>query len=119
MLLTNVVEKYLKLDDEERASFEALMATPEGKEVKMVVSVYEERGIEKGIKQDIEQGIAQGVELGVARGKCSTLLRLMERKFGTIPDDVRTRMEAITDVEELDRLLDVILMAGTLEEIGL
>lgn len=121
-LLTNVVEKYLTLDDVERARFEALVATPEGKEVAMVVSVYEERGIEKGMAQGLEQGIAQGIEKGIEqgilRGECKTLLRQIERKFGPVSQDVRGRLEAIMDVEELDRLADSILTAQSLEEMG-
>ncbi len=107
MLLTNVVEKYLKLDDVERVRFEELVATPEGKVVEMVVSIYEERGIEKGIEQ------------GILRGERKTLLRQLERKFAPLPDSVRTRLEAITDAEELDRLTDTILTAETLEDMGL
>ncbi len=110
-LLTNVVEKYLKLDDVERVRFDELVATPEGKEVEMVVSIYEERGIEKGI--------VQGVEQGILRGERKTLLRLLERKFAPLPDSVRTRLEAITNAEELERLTDTILTAETLEDMGL
>lgn len=88
----------------------------------MVVSVYEERGIEKGMAQGLEQGIAQGIEKGIEqgilRGECKTLLRQIERKFGPVSQDVRGRLEAIMDVEELDRLADSILTAQSLEEMG-
>ncbi len=102
-LLTNVVETYLKLNDVERASFDTLVATPDGKEVEMVVSVYEERGIEKG-------------EL---RAERRTLLRQLEQKFGNVPDEIRSRIEAITVIAELDRLLDTVLIANSLNEMGI
>lgn len=85
----------------------------------MVVSVYEERGIEKGIEQGRAQGIEEGIEQGVPLGKRSALLRLMERKFGTVEQAVRERLEAITEPEVLDRLLDHILTANSIEEMGL
>lgn len=96
-LLTNVVETYLKLDNAEQANFKALTATPEGKEIEMVVSVYEVRGIEKG--------------------KRETLLRLIELKFRSVQESIRVRLEAITDIDELDGLLDTIYNAQSIEEI--
>ncbi len=110
-----MVETYLMLNDQERESFATLVATSEVKEVQMVVSIYEERGIEKGIQQGITQGIAQGV----TRGEQKLLLRLIERKFGHVPEDVRSRVEAITDLEAIEQLADTILTAQSLEEMGL
>lgn len=106
-LLTNVVEQYLKLNGAEQTQFATLMDTPDGKEVEMVVSVYEQRGIE------------QGIERGVVRGKISSLLYLMEHKFGTVSDTVRANLGAITDTAELDRLLGNVLTAQSIEEMGL
>ncbi len=65
----------------------------------MVMSVYEERGIEKG-------------EL---RAERRTLLRQMELKFGTVPEKVRARIEAISDID----MLDAVLTATSVEEMGI
>lgn len=94
-----MVETYLTLDESERENFESLVATPEGKEVKQMISIYEERGIEKGTRK--------------------TLLRQMERKFGAIPESVRTRLELVKDIDELDRLSDIILSAKSIADMGL
>lgn len=122
-LLTNVVETYLILDAVERQRFEALISTPEGAEIKQMISIYEQRGIEKGIEQGIEKGIEQGIqkgiEQGVVRGKRETLLRLLERKFGALSERVRTRVEQITGTEELDRLSDAILTSQSLADMGM
>lgn len=45
-------------------------------------------------------------------------LHLMESKFGEVPEGVRLRIEAITDLMELDRLADSILTAQSLEQMG-
>ena len=107
-LLTNGVETYLKLDEAESKAFETLVASPEGAEVREKISVYEQRGIEKGIEQGIEQGIE--------RGRCAVLIRLMQQKFGALPDTIVLRIEAITNAVELDRLTDSILTANSIEE---
>ena len=111
-LLTNVVETYLKLDEAESKAFETLVASPEGAEVREMISVYEQRGIEKGIERGIEQGIEQGIE----RGRRAVLIRLMQQKFGALPDTIVLRIEAITNAVELDRLTDSILTANSIEE---
>lgn len=68
-----------------------------------MITVYEQRGIEKGIY----------------RGKQEALLRQMSLKFGPIPESIRTQIEKIADNAELDRLTDQILTAQTLAEMNL
>ena len=65
-----------------------------------MISIYEQRGIEQGIEKGMQQGLAEGM----ARGKRETLVHLLEFKFGELPASVRTRLEQITDTQELDRL---------------
>ncbi len=58
-------------------------------------------------------------ERGILRGKRDTLLRLLRRKFGELPESVLARVQAIQTEAELDRLSERILDAGSLEEMGL
>ena len=102
-LLTNIIETYLPLKAEERAELRQMIAAPEGKEIQDMISVYEQRGIEIGIEQ----------------GKRESLLKLMRHKFGELPDEVTRRIEAITDSNELDRLMGRVLDSSTLEELDL
>lgn len=69
----------------------------------MVISVYEERGIEKG----------------VVRGERKTLIRQLEQKFGLLSENALKHIQQIEDVEELDRLLGLVLTAQSIEEMGL
>ena len=111
VLLTNVVETYLKLNRRDKARFEKLLSKPENREVEMVISVYEERGIEKGKKQ--------GIEIGTVQAERKTLILQMEHKFGSLLENVRASIQNIDNVEELDRLLRLVLTAQSLEEMGL
>ncbi len=52
-------------------------------------------------------------------GKRETLLRLLAQKFGALPDGVTARVEAYESAEELDACFERILMADSLEEMGL
>ncbi len=47
------------------------------------------------------------------------LLRLLEKRFGRLPRKVNRQVGALTSVQELDRLFDSALVAGSLEELGL
>jgi flagellar biosynthesis/type III secretory pathway protein FliH len=92
-----------------------------------MMTVYEERGIqkgiEKGIAEGIEKGIAEGVEMGMARGilegKKETLLDQLRQKFGELPEAVEARVRAIETLNELDGMLRQILTANSFTEMGL
>lgn len=102
-LLVNCVETYLRLDAREQALYEELVAQPEQKEVEEMLTVYEERGI----------------AIGIVRGKRETALRQLRKKFGALPRTVEARIQAMETEAELDALLDAILTARSLEDLGL
>jgi hypothetical protein len=98
-LLVNLIETYLKLNKTEEAEFQHLVAQPDAEEVREMISVYEERGIQKG-KHDM-------------------LLKTLHHKFGKVSKRVVSKVTAMQTEEELDALLNRILDARTLEETGL
>jgi len=101
----NVIETYAKLNSQEQGELQRLVAAPEGEEVGKMISIYEQRGIDKGIEQ------------GETRGKRMTLLRQMRSKFGSVSEEITDRVESISDNGLLDRLLDRILTASTVDEL--
>ncbi|GAB4457449.1 MAG: Rpn family recombination-promoting nuclease/putative transposase [Armatimonadaceae bacterium] len=113
VLLATVVERYIALTPQEQQEL-AKRAAQEGEQtvetLENFVSFYEERGIEKGV----EQGIAEGLLQGERR----TFLRLMERKFGALPESTVAKVEAMK-ADELEKLTDAILSATSLEDLGL
>ena len=60
-----------------------------------------------------------GFAIGKIQGKQEVLLRMLQRKFGNLPESVTARIEAIKNEAQLDALLIRILDANSLEETGL
>jgi hypothetical protein len=109
-LLVNCVETYLQLDAREQALYEELVEQPKQKEVKEMLTVYEQRGITIG-----EQ---RGIAIGAVRGKRDATLRLLRKKFGALPKAVESRIQAMETEAELDTLFDAALAARSLDDLG-
>jgi len=88
-------------------AFERMLHRPE----KTIMSTAE-----KLVNQGIARGIEQGMEQGIARGRIATLVRLLERRFGTLPPQVVVRLHEATPAE-LDRITDRVLEAPSLAAI--
>jgi len=77
----------------------------------------EARGITKGMAEGEARGIAKGEARGIAMGKAEgrkqDLTRLLERRFGPLPRDVRDRITGAGH-DQLDRWLDRVLDARSL-----
>jgi hypothetical protein len=52
-------------------------------------------------------------------GMRQIVLRLMDQRFGPLPEQVRKKVEGIWSATRLTRLADKLLVAGSLEELGL
>ena len=79
----------------------------------------QERGERVGEQRGIEIGEQRGIEIGEQRAKRETLMRLLDLRFSAIPAELRTRMEAITDIGQLNGLIDSVLSVGSLEDLPL
>jgi hypothetical protein len=102
-VLVNVIETYFRLSTSERESFRKLVARKEYREM-----------------QDVELTWADELrQEGVIQGKRDTLKRLLTAKFGPLPSEFQARIEAVSSGEELDRYLERVLTADTLEELKL
>jgi hypothetical protein len=102
-LLVNCVETYLELKGRDAEELEALQARRNAEEVRTMRMTWAEKLEEKGREQGVRQ----------------TLLRLLGLRFGPISEDVRRRIEAIGSVERLNQIAEQILVAHSLEEMGL
>jgi hypothetical protein len=67
----------------------------------------------------IEEGKELGLEQGILQSRRDVLLRQMRAKFGPLPPALVEQIEAIGDVTQLDALLEKVLTAGHVEEMGL
>ena len=73
-------------------------------------------GMAKGMAKGREEGREEGLAEGEHQAQVRTMLRLLERRFGPVPEEVRQRMEA-ADSATLDSWLDRILDAPTRDAI--
>jgi flagellar biosynthesis/type III secretory pathway protein FliH len=84
------------------------------------MSTFAERfraeGRSQGIQQGMERGMRQGIQLGMQRGEVAMLVRLLERKFGPVPEALRPRIEA-ADERSLLEWSERVLSAATLEDV--
>jgi len=67
----------------------------------------------------LEENLLDWGEKKRTEGKREMLLRLLERRFGPVPEAVRHKVEEIRSDRRLERLADKILTAGSLREMGL
>ena len=62
------------------------------------------------------KGLMRGRAEGKAEGKAETLLRLLERRFGAVPEEARARILA-APVADLDAWLDAFVSASSLDDV--
>ncbi len=121
LLLANCVETYLQLTGRDAEEFEALQAKGGAEEVRVMRRrlTWAEQLVEEGLEKGVEKGREIGKQEGLEQGVRQTLLRQLGLRFGPLSDDVKRRVEEIHSVERLSQIADQILVAHSLEEIGL
>ncbi len=63
------------------------------------------------------EGIAEGKAEGIAEGKAQTLLKLLHVKGLAVPAELTARVESCQDLDQLDRWIERVLTATTLDEV--
>ena len=81
-----------------------------------IVRTIAETLLEQGEARGLAKGVARGLAKGVALGKAKTLLRQAGIRFGDVPADRVDEIQA-ADVATLDRWLDAVFVAETLEDV--
>ena len=105
-LLLDLIKTYFELEPGEEESFHQLLSRPEYREAYEMELTWSEKMMEKGRL------------VGLTEGKRETLKHQLTKKFGTIPDKTLARIEALDSLEELDRYLERVLTAESLEAMG-
>ena len=77
-----------------------------------------EEGRQQGAVKGREEGREEGRRAGLIEGKRENLLRLLNAKFGPLPNVVSSRVETLESLEELDSYFDRALKTTLLEEAG-
>jgi hypothetical protein len=102
--LVNCVESYVRLTPAEAEEF-FLLGTPESRRAPVMLYRLSWK----------DEMILEGEERGARR----VLLSLLEKRFGTLPEEVRSRVEKIRSVDRLSRLAEKVLTAKSLKSLRL
>ena len=113
-LLVNVIETFFELSGEDAEEYRRIVSRKEYRAVQELELTWADKLVEKGRKE----GLTRGREEGVVEGSRGTLVRQLTAKFGELPEEAKTRIESMSRAE-LDSLLDRVLTAETLEDLGL
>ena len=109
-LLTNVIDIYLDLDDEEDERFNQEMDKGERKEVKKMILTLQEA---------IDDSEARGKVEGKVEEARKAVLLVVEHRWGSPQDDFVAKLEAIDDLDRLHEILEQALKVSSLDEIDL
>lgn len=83
------------------------------KERKMpYVTSVERIGVEKGIQKGIQKGVQQGMQQGTQKA----LIRVLEKKFGSVPSDIKNNLQQ-ADEEQLLSWVEQALTATTIGDV--
>ena len=86
---------------------------PEGSErIMTLAEMFREEGMERGIIKGMEQGIEKGETKALVR----TAIKLLTRKFGSVPEDIKQGISKL-DASTLDVILDRVLDYESLEDV--
>ena len=118
-LLTNLIETYFELTAEQETHFRRLVSKEDFREVQEMEVMWADRMRAKWEKEGLEAGRKAGKKEGLVEGKRETLLRQLTKKFGSLSEEVTTRVRSLESVDELDVYLDRVLTATSLEEMEL
>jgi len=105
------IESYLQLSAAEMAKYEREFSklTEEEQEATMeLMTSWEKKGL--------EQGLNQGLNAGLHDGKAQMLLRLLQSRFGSIPQALNARVSGLSS-SALDDLGDALLDLATLDDV--
>jgi hypothetical protein len=102
-LLVNIIESYFELAANEEEDFHRLLLKAEYREAQKMELTWADKMKEEGR----------------LAGKRETLLQLLSKKFGPLPEEATTRVNTLESIDELDAYLDRVLTASSLEEMGL
>jgi predicted transposase/invertase (TIGR01784 family) len=90
---------------------------PEGSEVVMTLAEqFRKEGREKGMMEGLEKGMMEGLEKGEVKALVNTVIKLLTKKFGTLPEELKTEISKL-DTITLEVIIGDILEYQSLEDV--
>jgi hypothetical protein len=124
-LLVNFVETYLQLTGSQAEEFDRLQKA-ENQEVVAVRMTWAEQIEAQGLKKGLEEGRTVGRAEGRVEGRAEGIEALrhivllqLEQRFGAVPKTARRKLEKISALEPLTHLAERVVVARSLQELGL
>ncbi|MCP4663556.1 MAG: hypothetical protein GY856_49860 [bacterium] len=121
-MLYDCVQTYIELEPEVRREYEALLAEHSNREVREMIMTWSEKVEAKGHAAGVEAGREAGIrkerETNLERLRGRVLRRLNER-FGALSSSVRDRISKLSSPDELMDLLERVVAADSLDDLGL
>lgn len=102
-LISGFVDTYLELSTEEEELFRAEIATIEPSEREVVMQI---------VTSWMREGIEQGLQQGRQEGELAIILRLLNRRIGTINSTIEERLRKLS-LTQLEDLAEVLLDFST------
>ena len=72
-------------------------------------------GLAEGLASGERLGMARGEQLGIAKGESKTLTKILELRFGHLPEAIRARIAS--DASTLDLWVDRVVDAASLDAV--
>ncbi|MGL6341206.1 MAG: Rpn family recombination-promoting nuclease/putative transposase, partial [Waterburya sp.] len=107
-LISGFVDSYLRLNSIEEAIFQSELGTMELQEREQIMQITTSWK---------EQGIIEGRTEGKLEGQSSTILRLLNRKLGNLPEGISTQIKSL-EQNQLDVLTEDLLDFETLDDLN-
>ena len=63
-----------------------------------------------------QKGMAEGIEKGIELERIESLLRILTKRFGQVPQTIIEKLQRINDLDRLAQLTDLSLDCDTLDE---
>jgi hypothetical protein len=121
ILLLDFVEAYLELIPSEAAEYKFSAGGNRGRARAMWMT-WSERLKDEGKREGLKRGEQKGLKLGKQEGARSlqqVLLRLLDQRFGPLPESVHRQVEAISSLPRLTRLAEQVLTVASLRALRL
>ena len=64
-----------------------------------------------------EQYLQQGIEQGAVGAKREAVVKLLEHRFGSVPQPLATHITQLRHISQLDALFESVMQAKSLEDI--
>jgi hypothetical protein len=106
-LISGFVDSYLRLNSNEEALFQSELSTMEIREQEQIMQITTSWK---------KQGIVEGREQGIVEGQSSTILRLLNRKLGNLPESITDRIKSLEPIQ-LDSLTEDLLDFQSLDDL--